>query len=194
MHFQTVRSAIDGARRRDGMEKDYSEFLGDRRRNYGARPWFAGLGAADFRRRSSYGDPMPGRRTWPACGGPRVDRRGIEGGESVGVHARQRAGKFGLHDVEISGRGRFGPTDQHVVPSWSAIGGNHGARDFAQTPLGAVAGHGVADFLRAGKPDSNSPASVTFPPLKDEAGRSLFAGAGGFQKICPFRQDHEIRR
>lgn len=137
--------------------------------------------------------PYAWRRTWPACVGSRVDRRGTEGGESVGVHARQRAGKFGFHDVEFSGRGRFGPTYQHVVPSGSAIGGNHGARDFAQTPLGAVAGDGVADFLRAGEPDSNSPVSVTFPPLKDEAGRRLFAGAGGFQKICTIRQNHEIR-
>lgn len=177
-----------------GWKKDYPKFLGDRRRYYGATLGFAGLGATDFRRRFSNGAPMLGRRAWSACGGPRVDRRGTEGGESLGVQVRQSAGKFGLHGVEISGRSRFGPTDQHVVPSGPAIGGNHRTGDFAQTPLGAVAGDGVADFLRTGEPDSNSPVSVTFPPLKYEAGHCHFAGAGGFQKICPFRQDHEIRR
>ena len=50
---------------------------------------------------------------------------------------------------------RLGAADQHVVPAGAAGSGRTRARGGAQPALGAVAGDGVADLLRAGVADAD---------------------------------------
>ena len=60
----------------------------------------------------------------------------------------QRRGQIVLQFREIAFGGLDAPTDQNVIEAVFAMCWQHKASDFAQSPLGPIAGNGISDLLR----------------------------------------------
>ncbi len=88
----------------------------------------------------------------------------------------QRVGEVRKQPVKFPGqRGR--PRDQNIVVALQPIKGKDCPGGRAQSPLGAVAGHGVADFLAGGKSEPCGP------------GTGLRGGAGFQRQAAPDTAD-----
>lgn len=71
------------------------------------------------------------------------------------MNAGQRMGEIGAQISEIAGNRGLGSADKDVVPAGPGGAGHDLPRQGPQTPLGAVAGDGVADLLGTSEADAN---------------------------------------
>jgi len=83
--------------------------------------------------------------------------------------------------------GFFETADKDVVESGLALCWQNGAGDLAQAAFGAVAGHGVADFLGAGVAHADRAVAVgAVIGLQQKPGGGGAFAFGGAQKVAAF--------
>lgn len=83
------------------------------------------------------------------------------------------------------------PSDQHIIPTVTPIFGKDKPCHFAQPPLGAITGDGIANFLGTGETDAQAVCLTfgTFACLQVNAGRALPQRMRGADKIGAFGKD-----
>jgi hypothetical protein len=85
---------------------------------------------------------------------------------------------------------RLWASDKHVVPSRLCELWQDGAGNLAQASFGAIARHGIADFLGASIADADGSAVIfAVAGLKQKAGLACALGAGSFEKISALSQN-----
>jgi hypothetical protein len=98
--------------------------------------------------------------------------------------------------LELTPRGLFGPPDQDIVKPILPEAGQFKPSNFPQTSFGVIAGHGIADLLRAGKPNANalSFARAAFAHLKHKTAAGYTFRPRCFQKVSPFLQHAHMEK
>jgi len=107
---------------------------------------------------------------------------------------RQRIDKISLEKIKGALVSYLGATDQHIIPTGAAMGGQNAARGLAKAAFGAIAGDGIADFFGAGETDADAKDGAAssgfiiaaFARLHHHRFGALAAGPGSGQKVGPF--------